>query len=138
METIRHVTVDLYKAEIVPVVKCKQYDTGRQIGVRLLDNGTVFDITGAETRIFAKKPDGTLVYNNAVTVSDNEAVFDITSQMAVAPGKLMVEIRAVKDNRVVSSPIAVIDVLPSNINDGADRGRKRSSGSHPEYCGRCA
>lgn len=119
METIRHVTVDLYKAEIVPVVKCKQYDTGRQIGVRLTDNGQIFDITGAETRIFAKKPDGTLVYNNAVTVSNNEAVFNITSQMSAVTGKLMVEIRAVKDDRVVSSPIAMLDVLPSNINDGA-------------------
>lgn len=119
METIRHVAVDLYKTEIVPVVKCKQYDTGRQIGVRLLDNGQIFDITGAELRIFAKKPDGALVYNDAVTVSENEAIFDITSQMAAVPGKLLVEIRAIKDSRVISSPIAMLEVLPSNIDNSA-------------------
>ncbi|MBU9746152.1 BppU family phage baseplate upper protein [Lachnospiraceae bacterium ASD3451] len=119
METIRRITIDLYRAEIVPVVKCKQFDTGRRIGVRMTDNGKVFDISGSTLRIFCKKADGKLVYNNAEVVSDNEAIFCITSQMTAATGKLLVEIEIVNGDDVISTPIVLFDVLPSNISDSA-------------------
>ncbi|WP_343249157.1 BppU family phage baseplate upper protein [Diplocloster hominis] len=104
---------------IVPVIKCKQFDTGRRIGVRMTDNGKVFDISGSTLRIFCKKADGKLVYNNAEVVSDNEAIFCITSQMTAATGKLLVEIEIINGDDVISTPIVMFDVLPSNISDQA-------------------
>lgn len=119
METLRHITIDLYKTEIIPILKCKQRDTGRNIGVKLVDNGAAFDMTGVSARIYAKKSDGTVIYNDAMSIVDNEVIFNITNQMSIFPGRLPIEIEIRKELTTISTPIALIDILPSNIDDSA-------------------
>lgn len=106
-------TASLDDPTVIPLVKAKEDDTARGAEITLTANGTTFDPTGNNVRIFVKKPDGKTVYATC-TVEDGKVKVVYPQQMLAAAGKALVEIEIQSGTDVISTPIFILYVLPSN------------------------
>lgn len=116
MKLYMPITVNLYDPYPLKVMNVKQYDTGRGALVTLTGAGGEVIVPDQEgLYVYAKKPDGTMVYNT-VTLSGTQLKIDYDEQMTVATGVLQVELQTVgTDGSMVSTPIFAINVLQSNM-----------------------
>lgn len=119
MDLITKVTIDLIRCNHLEIVPAKQNDIGRGVEITLLANGVVFPARSSDlVRIFVKKPDRKLVYNNC-TVQDGKVIAPLTSQTLATPGRALVEIELIRGESRLSNPIFELDIAPTNINDDA-------------------
>ena len=117
MELIKELTIDLYNPYPLPIVNAKQYDTGRGVRVTLKAGSDLFTPEGT-VNIYILKPDGTKIYN-ACSVEDAVVTVDFTNQALAVAGDAQAEIQVESGADIVSTPIFVIRVLKSNIDDDA-------------------
>lgn len=117
MELIKDLTIDLYNPYPLPIMNAKQGDTGRGFSVTLKAGSDPFTPEGT-VNIYFLKPDGTKVYT-ACTVEDNVVSGVFTNQTLAVPGELQAEIQFTSGTEILSTPIFVVKVLPSNIDDSA-------------------
>ena len=118
MQFLTPLEVDISTPSISPVIYLKQGDNTRGILVTLLFSGQIVYLTNETVNIYIKKPDGTKVYSPcAIENGKIKAVFD--NQAVAVPGKAQIELEFVLGQQISSTPIAVADILPTNIDDNA-------------------
>lgn len=111
--------IDLNDPLPLPVINLKQGDSARGAVITLTSNGQVISPDAESVNVFAKKQDRTLVYN-VCEIVNGEILVKFTNQMTAVAGKLPLELELVSaDLKKVSTPIAIANVLPTNIKAGA-------------------
>lgn len=118
MEIYKPITVDLYNPYPLGIMNAKQGDTARGAIVTLTAGGSIVEPTTEQVRIYAKKPDGTKVYNDC-TIQDGKVKIVFTNQLLAIAGSLPVELEMMSGNDILTTPIFVIQVLPTNIDSSA-------------------
>lgn len=113
----KDLTIDLFNPYPLPILNAKQYDTGRGVHVTLKAGSDLF-VPAGEVAIYILKPDGTKIYN-ACTVEDAVVTVNFTNQALAVAGDAQAEIQVTYGADIVSTPIFVIRVLKSNIDDDA-------------------
>lgn len=111
-------TVDLYNRLPLTIITAKQGDTGRGAIVTVTAGDSLPDFSGATVTMYIKKPDGTKVYN-ACTVVDNVITCDFTNQALAVPGDNQMELQAIDGADILTTPIFILRVLPSNVDGTA-------------------
>lgn len=112
------ITVDLWNPYPLPKMHVQQNNIGRVALVTLTAGGTVVDPSAYTVTAWATKPDKTVSYAMC-EVSNGKVALGFTSQMLAIPGELQVEIRIVADGVDISTPIFIVCVGKSNINNNA-------------------
>lgn len=119
MIILTNIGIDLVKPGLgLPKIYAKQADIGRGILVTVYANGSVCEFTTETINIYIKKPDGLMIYN-ACTVQDGKIKAIFTSQALAAPGTAQVELEIISQSERLSTPIAVMEIQPSNIDSDA-------------------
>lgn len=111
-------TVDLYQKLPLTIITAKQGDTGRGAIVTLTAGDTVPDFSGATVTMYIKKPDGTKVYNSCTAV-DNVVTCEFTNQALAVPGDNEMELQAINGADILTTPIFILRVLPTNVDGTA-------------------
>ena len=112
------ISLDIRETTSQAFINVKKNDTARKFIFTLTDNGRAYQITEGCTAVFrAKKPDGTILYNNCPIVG-NAMEYYLTSQTVAAVGIVECEITLYGSNsKQITSPrfsLAVDDVLYSD------------------------
>ncbi len=115
MQILTPIVIDLMNPDPLPIINAKQGDTGRGIRVTVTTDGQICQCASEEVNIFIRKPDGKLIYNGC-DIQGGDVVVMFTSQALAVHGQLQVELEILSGEKKVSTPIAVINVLPTNIN----------------------
>ena len=118
MELYKQINIDLYNPYPLCIMKAKQGDTARGALITLTGNGEILVPTTESIQIYATKPDGTKIYNTC-TIVGNQIQVKFTDQMLALPGNLLVEIEMIDGQDILSTPIFLINVLPTNIDANA-------------------
>ena len=118
MQIITPITIDLINPYPLLNFNLKQGDSGRGILVTVTANGANVEFTTETVNIYVKKPDGTIIYN-ACTVSGNQVRAMFTNQALAVAGNAQVELEIISQDDTISTPIACIDILPTNIDSEA-------------------
>lgn len=118
MQIITPITIDLINPYPLLNFNLKQGDSGRGILVTVTANGANVEFTTETVNIYVKKPDGTIIYN-ACTVSGNQVRAMFTNQALAVAGNAQVELEIISQDDTISTPIARIDILPTNIDSEA-------------------
>ncbi len=109
------ITVDLYNIYPLKVLNLQQNNIGRGAQITLTAAGTVIVPDSEALYVYAKKPDGTVVYNTC-ELKDNQIQVDFDEQMTVTPGVLQVELQMVDSSgNSITTPIFQVNVQTSNI-----------------------
>lgn len=120
MEIITPINVPLSSLSAVPIVYLKQGDTGRSIQATLIQHGIEWPLDNNTIRIYVKKPDGTSVYKDCQVDSGGKSfTVEIDNQMTAVAGDAQIEFQASGSDGIVSTPIAIARILPTNIDDSA-------------------
>ena len=68
----KQIELDVWNPPFGEIRVIQEEADGRELLIRLFDNGAPLDLTGKKVSIFIRKPDDTIIYN-ACTVSENTA-----------------------------------------------------------------
>lgn len=115
---INKLNLDVMKSGIQATVNCKKGDIlTRAVVASFRMNGQTYKVPNGATAVFrAKKPDGTVIYNNA-TVQDGKVHFIFTSQYCAIAGKYTGEIQLIKSGKVLYTPKFCISVEDNIYSD---------------------
>ena len=115
---INKLNLDVMKSGIQATVNCKKGDIlTRAVVASFRINGQTYKVPNGATAVFrAKKPDGTVIYNNA-TVQDGKVHFIFTSQYCAVAGKYTGEIQLIKSGKVLYTPKFCISVEDNIYSD---------------------
>lgn len=113
------ITVDLYKPYPLVVLDVPQNNIGRGAMVTLTAGGAVVIPENEAVEVYAKKPDGTKVYNTVI-VAGNQLQVAFSSQMTAVEGILQVELQMIDSTgNSITTPIFAVRILKSNIDANA-------------------
>lgn len=111
------------KEPIADLITAKQGDTNsRFLDVYLKDNGRPINLTGNEVKLYGKKQDGKVIFNNGqITDAVNgRCQFELTSQALAVAGELKLEISIWQNNeRTLTTQTFKVFVVPRVGNDRA-------------------
>lgn len=111
------------KEPIADLITAKQGDTNsRFLDVYLKDNGRPINLTGNEVKLYGKKQDGKVIFNNGqITDAINgRCQFELTSQALAVAGELQLEISIWQNNeRTLTTQTFKVFVVPRVGNDRA-------------------
>ena len=119
VDIITAITLDIHQTGKPVTVTVKRGDTGRAIQITLTDGGFPFPFSRDCYAVFtAKKPDGTVLYNNCVIDGDTiEYIF--TSQTAAVCGIVRCEVKLYGgDDKLITSPVFLLMVQETVYNEG--------------------
>ena len=109
------ITVDLYNIYPLRVLNLQQNNVGRGAQITLTAAGAVIVPNSEALYVYAKKSDGTVVYNTCA-LKDNQIQVDFDEQMTVESGILQVELQMVDSSgNSITTPIFQVNVQKSNI-----------------------
>ena len=111
------------KEPIADIITAKQGDTNsRFLDVYLKDNGRPINLTGNEVKLYGKKQDGKVIFNNG-TITDavnGRCQFELTSQALAVAGNLELEISIWQNNeKTLTTQTFKVFVVPRVGNDRA-------------------
>lgn len=121
-EVIQEVTVDVSRSIPAPTVFCKQADNVvRVLRVKIQDDKENYPIpAGFTARLRGTKNDGTRIYLDARSASDNVAEFILTQNALAAYGKATCEVELSNDaGDVVKSCNLILNVQKAAMDEGA-------------------
>ena len=118
MKLYKPITVDLYNLYPLKKMDAQQYNIGRGALVTLTAAGQVIAPDNEMVTLWAKKPDNTVSYLPC-TVVNGQIKADFTNQMLALSGSIQVELRMIKGQDNITTPIFTVEVHPSNIDDDA-------------------
>lgn len=109
------ISLDIHDTNSQAMLNVKKDDNARKIFFSLTDGGRPYKIAEGCTAIFrAKKPDGTILYNNC-TINDNVIEYTLTSQTSASVGIVECEVTLYgSDSRQITSPRFVF-VVEDNL-----------------------
>lgn len=103
MENVQKITLDILNNRTYEQAYSKQYDKGRLLIVKLVEDGAPIDLTDTTVIFKAKKPDNTVIYNNCIIDTENsEVTIELTEQLTVLPGKIPFEIEITSKEKRLS------------------------------------
>lgn len=111
------ITIDLITPNPLPVLNAKQGDTARGALITLTA-GSALTLTDETVRVFINKPDSHIVYADC-EIENGKVKAAYSYQMVAAAGKAELEIEIDDGSRRLSTPIAILQVMPSNISEDA-------------------
>ncbi len=121
-KTYNVLTIEV-KEPIADIITAKQGDTNsRFLDVYLKDNGRPINLTGNEVKLYGKKQDGKVIFNNGqITDAVNgRCQFELTSQALAVAGELQLEISIWQNNeRTLTTQTFKVFVVPSVRSDRA-------------------
>lgn len=121
-KTYNTLTIEV-KEDITDIITAKQGDTNsRFLDVYLKDNGRPINLTGNEVKLYGKKQDGKVIFNNGqITDAINgRCQFELTSQALAVVGELQLEISIWQNNeRTLTTQTFKVFVVPKIRNDTA-------------------
>lgn len=107
--------VQVSRIGLLPTIDAVQGDSGRVLECRLTD----FVIpSGSTARIYAQKPSGAQVYNNA-TIDGNMVSVELTTQMLAEIGKTICQVEIVNSDERVTSFDFALNVAKSRVDESA-------------------
>ena len=113
------ITVDLYKPYPLVVLDVPQNNIGRGAMVTLTAGGAVVIPENETVEVYAKKPDGTKVYNTVI-VAGNQLQVAFSPQMTAVEGILQAELQMIDSTgNSITTPIFAVRILKSNIDANA-------------------
>ena len=93
-------------------IQAQQSDSARSLEFVILSNGLQVDLSNISIKLIAIKPDNTKIYND-LTVSNNVATLDLTTQLLAVTGKVKCQLQLIKDSKILRTIIFYIDVKES-------------------------
>ena len=109
------ITVDLYKPYPLPIVNACQENIGRGVLVTLTASGAVIVPESESLYVYAKKPDGKIVYASC-ELEGTRIKVDFPQQMLLISGTVQVEIQMIDANgNNITTPILQLQNQKSNI-----------------------
>ena len=118
MQLIKKISIDINK-KTYQEIKAKQNDIGRFIEFSLYADGVSLNITNNTVKIFGKKSDGTIIFNN-LTVTDavkGIVLAELTSQALARSGNLEAELVIYGADGTEISSIPFVIVVEKSIRD---------------------
>lgn len=114
-DSIYRISLDMHECIVQKSLKVKKNDNARVLKISLVDNGKIFEIAeGCVATFRAKKPDGTVLFNNC-TIENNVITYELTNQTSAVVGEVECEVTLYdSDNKQITSPrfsLAVTDTL---------------------------
>ncbi|MEF9991325.1 MAG: BppU family phage baseplate upper protein [Peptostreptococcaceae bacterium] len=102
--------LDIEKEDYIPLFKVKQYDTAI-FYVNLLKNGTPFPITNETIKIFAKKSDGKLIYQeDEISIENGLIKINVKNQAFTSPGLAYAELELKSNTGQVTTATFIYEV----------------------------
>ncbi|MEG1410951.1 MAG: BppU family phage baseplate upper protein [Terrisporobacter sp.] len=102
--------LDIEKEDYIPRFKVKQYDTAI-FYVNLLKNGTPFPITNETIKIFAKKSDGKLIYQeDEISIENGLIKINVKNQAFTSPGLAYAELELKSNTGQVTTATFIYEV----------------------------
>lgn len=119
VDIITAITLDIHQTGKPVTVTVKRGDTGRAIQITLTDGGFPFPFSQDCYAVFtAKKPDGTVLYNNCVIEGDTIA-YTFTPQTTSICGIVRCEVKLYGgDDKLITSPVFLLMVQETVYNEG--------------------
>lgn len=115
------ISLDVHKIGSQKVLSMVRFDTKRTVVVSLTENGRPYTITEGCTAVFtAKKPDGTVLYNDCgIDYVNNTIVYPVTAQTTAVNGRVDCQLKLIgKEGNLLSSPTFTIVVADTLFNEG--------------------
>ena len=119
VDIITAITLDIHQTGKPVTVTVKRGDTGRAIQITLTDGGFPFPFSRDCYAVFtAKKPDGTVLYNNCVIEGDT-IEYTFTPQTTSVCGIVRCEVKLYGgDDKLITSPVFLLMVQETVYNEG--------------------
>lgn len=115
------ISLDVHKIGSQKVLSMVRFDTKRTVVASLTENGRPYTITDGCTAVFtAKKPDGTVIYNDCrIDYVNNTIVYPVTAQTTAVNGRVDCQLRLIgREGNIISSPTFTIVVADTLFNEG--------------------
>ena len=113
MESVQKITLDILNNRTYEQVYSKQYDKGRVLKIKLVEDGAPINLSEGTVCFKAKKPDNTVVYNNCIIDSEkSEITIELTEQLTALPGKIPFEIEIKSKSDKIA--LVYLDDVPAN------------------------
>lgn len=105
-----HFNVDIEKEDYIPKCKLKQYDTAI-FYASLYKNGLPYHFEGEKIKMFVKKADGTIVYQeDNITIQDDEVKINVKNQALTASGLTYAELELKSSTGQVTTATFLFEV----------------------------
>lgn len=118
MNIFKCITLDVNEGTSRQVVSCRQNDNGKRLIISLNQSGRPYFVD-ADVRVVVAgtRADG-FTFFNAATVEDGRVFYELTEQNTGAVGTARAELRLYKGEQLIASPVFVIEVTASAMDDG--------------------
>lgn len=115
MITTKTIRLDVTKKYTEPVYLVQYEVDARILDIYLSAGSLPINLTGASVVFYAKKPDGTILFNNCTVVDavSGHVVYTVTEQMCAVAGDLRCWILVIKDDAELRSIEFKVTVQPS-------------------------
>ena len=116
--SVYRISLEMHDTASQALLNVKKNDSSRQVRISITDSGKPYKIEdGCTAKFRAKKPDGTILYNNCI-IENDVIIYDLTNQTSAAAGLVDCEITLYgADFKQITSPrfaIYVDDTLYSD------------------------
>jgi hypothetical protein len=123
MELIKNIVIDIDGGTLTKIIAKQSDDKSRVLQFSIVNSGIPINLSGHTVKIYASKPDGYPVFNNATILDAVNGVISIvlTNQILAVSGDVQCELVILNNNNTVilSTKIFVLSVLPCVRNDQA-------------------
>jgi len=115
MVTTKTIRLDVTKKYTEPIYLVQYEVDARILDIYLSAGSLPINLTGASVVFYAKKPDGTILFNNCTVVDavSGHVVYTVTEQMCAVAGDLRCWILVIKDDAELRSIEFKVTVQPS-------------------------
>ncbi len=115
MVTTKTLRLDVTKKYTEPIYLVQYEVDARILDIYLSAGSLSINLTGASVVFYAKKPDGTILFNNCTVVDavSGHVVYTVTEQMCAVAGDLRCWILVIKDDAELRSIEFAVTVKPS-------------------------
>jgi hypothetical protein len=115
MITTKTIRLDVTKKYTEPIYLVQYEVDARILDIYLSAGSLPINLTGASVEFYAKKPDGTILFNNCTVVDavSGHVVYTVTEQMCAVAGDLRCWILVIKDDAELRSIEFKVTVQPS-------------------------
>lgn len=103
--SVYRISLEMHDTASQALLNVKKNDSSRQVRISITDSGKPYKIEdGCTAKFRAKKPDGTILYNNCI-IENDVIIYDLTNQTSAAAGLVDCEITLYgADFKQITSP----------------------------------
>ena len=121
MKNIQNLTIDINKKPFQKITANVGEVASRFIRITILENNMPADLTGVTAYLYAKKTDGTKVFNSVKVEDAKQGIVlaELTSQVLAVPGIARLTLLLTKDGAKLASKQIIVTVDESAIDEDA-------------------